>query len=107
MKAFCEKPYEKDKLKSKYGYNHGFVFRSTSTSSNEAIYRLADAMISVGAVKEHPLFYVRLSPVDVGFVYRGNSGFQSVAFFQAAQQAEFMTGGQSFRVFPWSEAING
>lgn len=85
-----EKTLPVHELKYYYGDNLGFVFIGVVKSSNGAIQRLAQFLVDIKVSRELPEFYQRVQPNAVAFVYGSNSGFQSGAFYRAANKVNFM-----------------
>lgn len=85
-----EKTLPIHELKYYYSDNLGFVFIGASKSSDGAIQRLAQFLVDVGVSRQLPSFYQRVKTNAVAFVYEGNSGFQSGAFYRTASQTNIM-----------------
>lgn len=81
-----EKTLPLHELKYYYGERLGFVFQGAAPSSNDAIQRLAETLVSSKVSEKLPEFYQRVSSNEVAFVYAGDSGFQSGPFYQATRQ---------------------
>lgn len=77
-----EKTLPLHELKYYHGESLGFVFKGVIPSSYDAIERLCHTLVSIGASKNLPEFFVRVSDNEVAFVYSDDSGFLSGPFFQ-------------------------
>jgi hypothetical protein len=71
-----------NELKKDYLTRHGFVFSSSTNSSDRAILYLCDTLIQHNITKEHPEFVVRLDNVTTAFVYKDD--FNAPPFFYYA-----------------------
>jgi hypothetical protein len=58
-----------EELKSGYINNHGFVFQSNQSSSDDSIKLLCDTLIKHNVTTQYPEFVARLNPNITIFVY--------------------------------------
>lgn len=84
--AIEEKNMPLHELKYYHGESLGFVFKGVTPSSLESIERLSHTLVSCGASKKLPEFFVRVSDNEVAFVYSDDSGFLSGPFWRLSQQ---------------------
>ena len=88
-----EKTIPLHELKYYHGESLGFVFTGVIPSSNDAIERLVNRLVSWKVSDKLPEFYTRPESNVVAFVYAGDSGFKQAAFYHACKQLDMTVNG--------------
>ena len=99
-----EKTLPIHELKYYHSDNLGFVFIGATPSSDEAIQRLGNFLVDIGVSEKLPEFYQRIGNATA-FMYDGNSGFQSGAFYQASNRISFLN--NFFKIETLTVFLNG
>lgn len=73
-------------LKYYHGDKVGFVFTGVVPSSDEALKRLVNNLVTWKVSEKLPEFFTRVKPNSVAFVYESDSGFKQAAFYQACNR---------------------
>ena len=85
-----EKKLPLHELKYYYGEHLGFVFQGVAPSSDEAIQRLCDNLVSWEVARKPPEFFTRVGKNVVLFVFPNDSGFKQGHFYQACNRLSVM-----------------
>lgn len=85
-----EKTMPLHELKYYYGEHLGFVFQGVVPSSNDAIQRLCNNLVSWKVTKKLPEFYVRVPDNSIAFIFSNDSEFRQGLFYQACNRLSVM-----------------